>query len=57
MRSHVLHDNFTCFGSRGISVDDELPAVTFHFENSLSLKVDPHDYMFTYVSILCLATL
>ncbi|XP_035844483.1 aspartic proteinase-like protein 2, partial [Helianthus annuus] len=47
MRSHVLLDNFTCIGG-SISVDDELPAVTFHFENSLSLKVDPHDYMFAY---------
>ncbi|KAF5822385.1 putative aspartic peptidase A1 family, aspartic peptidase domain superfamily [Helianthus annuus] len=55
MRSRVLHDNFTCIGSRGMSVDDELPVVTFHFENSLSLKVHPHDYLFTYVSILCLA--
>ncbi|KAJ0623104.1 putative nepenthesin [Helianthus annuus] len=39
MRSHVLLDNFTCIGG-SISVDDELPAVTFHFENSLLLKGD-----------------
>ncbi|KAJ0792699.1 putative nepenthesin [Helianthus annuus] len=36
------------------SVDDELPAVTFRFENSLSLKVDPHDYMFAYGDLICL---
>ncbi|KAF5822390.1 putative cathepsin D [Helianthus annuus] len=53
---YVLHDTVTCIGRRGIKlVDDEFPAVTFHFENSLSLKVDPHDYLFKYVSILCLA--
>ncbi|KAJ0623085.1 putative aspartic peptidase A1 family, aspartic peptidase domain superfamily, xylanase inhibitor [Helianthus annuus] len=54
MRSRVLHDNFTCIGSRGMSVDDEFPAVTFHFENSVSLKVDPHDYMFIYGDLMCL---
>ncbi|KAJ0783545.1 putative nepenthesin [Helianthus annuus] len=53
MRSHVLLDNFTCIGG-SLSVDDELPAVTFHFENSLLLKVDPHDYMFAYGDLLCL---
>ncbi|KAJ0810015.1 putative nepenthesin [Helianthus annuus] len=53
MRSHVLLYNFTCIGG-SISVDDELPAVTFHFENSLSLKVDPHDYMFAYGDLICL---
>ncbi|MFS7905934.1 putative nepenthesin [Helianthus anomalus] len=42
---YVLHDTVTCIGRR----------VTFHFEKSLSLKVDPDDYLFRYVSILCLA--
>ncbi|PRQ38097.1 putative aspartic peptidase A1 family [Rosa chinensis] len=32
-------------------VDDGFPAVTFYFENSLSLKVYPHDYLFPSVSI------
>jgi len=34
------------------SVDDGFPAVTFYFENGLSLKVYPHDYLFPSVSIL-----
>lgn len=34
------------------SVDDGFPAVTFYFENGLSLKVYPHDYLFLSVSIL-----
>lgn len=33
------------------SLDDGFPAVTFYFENSLSLKVYPHDYLFPSVSI------
>ncbi|KAJ0623091.1 putative aspartic peptidase A1 family, aspartic peptidase domain superfamily, xylanase inhibitor [Helianthus annuus] len=37
-----------------MSVDEELPVVTFHFENSLSLKVHPHDYLFTYDDLICL---
>ncbi|KAJ0810012.1 putative nepenthesin [Helianthus annuus] len=52
---YVLHDTVTCIGRRGIKlVDDEFPAVTFHFENSLSLKVDPHDYLFKYGDLICL---
>lgn len=38
--------SFTC------SVDDGFPAVTFYFENSLSLNVYPHDYLFPSVSIM-----
>lgn len=33
------------------SVDDGFPNVTFYFENGLSLKVYPHDYLFLSVSI------
>jgi len=32
------------------SVDDGFPNVTFYFENGLSLKVYPHDYLFLSVS-------
>lgn len=28
------------------SVDDGFPTVTFHFEDSLSLTVYPHEYLF-----------
>ena len=34
------------------SVDDGFPPVTFHFENSLLLKVYPHEYLFQHVSML-----
>lgn len=28
------------------SVDDGFPTITFHFEDSLSLTVHPHEYLF-----------
>lgn len=28
------------------SIDDDFPDVTFHFEDSLTLKTYPHDYLF-----------
>ncbi|XP_020254111.1 aspartic proteinase-like protein 2 isoform X1 [Asparagus officinalis] len=37
--------DFKCFKYSG-SVDDDFPIVTLHFEKSLSLKVQPHDYFF-----------
>ncbi|MFS7916323.1 putative aspartic peptidase A1 family, aspartic peptidase domain superfamily [Helianthus anomalus] len=38
---------------RAGGVDDGFPAVTFYFENSLSLKVYPHDYLFVEEDFLC----
>ncbi|KAK1257888.1 Aspartic proteinase-like protein 2 [Acorus gramineus] len=37
--------DFECFEYAG-SVDDVFPLVKLHFENSLSLTVNPHDYLF-----------
>ncbi|XP_078432490.1 aspartic proteinase 36-like [Wolffia australiana] len=37
--------DFLCFIYTA-SVDDGFPVVTLHFENSLSLRVYPHDYLF-----------
>ncbi|XP_038972624.1 aspartic proteinase 39-like isoform X1 [Phoenix dactylifera] len=37
--------DFLCFRYSG-SVDDGFPDIVFHFENSLSLNVYPHDYLF-----------
>ncbi|KAK1290573.1 Aspartic proteinase-like protein 2 [Acorus calamus] len=37
--------DFECFKYAG-SVDDVFPLVKLHFENSLSLTVNPHDYLF-----------
>ncbi|KAG5001338.1 hypothetical protein JHK87_022410 [Glycine soja] len=36
------------------SVDDGFPAVTFFFENGLSLKVYPHDYLFPSGDFWCI---
>ncbi|KAA8538850.1 hypothetical protein F0562_025542 [Nyssa sinensis] len=41
----TVEQQFTCFQYSG-KVDDGFPDVIFHFENSLSLKVYPHDYLF-----------
>ena len=39
------------------SVDDGFPVVTLHFEKSLSLKVQPHDYFFQNDVSMIYATL
>ncbi|XP_024985538.1 aspartic proteinase-like protein 2 isoform X4 [Cynara cardunculus var. scolymus] len=52
LRLRTLHDQYTCFEFSG-SVDDGFPMVTFYFENSLSLKVYPHDYLFVFEDFLC----
>lgn len=43
---------FTC-----CSVDDGFPPVTLHFQNSLTLMVYPHEYLFPFVSKLCCTNL
>ncbi|KAF5783377.1 putative nepenthesin [Helianthus annuus] len=53
MRHLYPHDGYTCMDLSG-SLDGEFPAVTFHFESSLSLKVYPHDYLFAYDGLTCL---
>ncbi|KAK9138612.1 hypothetical protein Sjap_009206 [Stephania japonica] len=37
---------YLCFQYQGSNVDNDFPAVTFQFENSLSLVVFPHEYLF-----------
>ncbi|XP_068333524.1 aspartic proteinase 36-like [Pyrus communis] len=49
----TVHGEYTCFQYPG-SVDDGFPSVTFYFENSLSLKVYPHDYLFPYEGFWCI---
>ncbi|XP_059665606.1 aspartic proteinase 36-like isoform X2 [Cornus florida] len=41
----TVEEQFKCFKYTG-KVDDGFPAVTFRFENSLSLKIYPRDYLF-----------
>ncbi|XP_071713048.1 aspartic proteinase 36-like [Rutidosis leptorrhynchoides] len=52
LRLRTLHDQYTCFEFTG-SVDDGFPNVTFYFENSLTLNVYPHDYLFAFEDSLC----
>lgn len=52
LRLRMLHDQYTCF-EFSKNVDDGFPPVTFYFENSLSLKVYPHDYLFAFEDFLC----
>ncbi|KAJ9701327.1 hypothetical protein PVL29_006601 [Vitis rotundifolia] len=53
LKVHTIHDQFTCFQYSG-SLDDGFPPVTFHFENSLYLKVHPHEYLFSYDGLWCI---
>ncbi|KHN15578.1 Aspartic proteinase-like protein 2 [Glycine soja] len=53
LKVQTLHDEYTCF-QYSESVDDGFPAVTFFFENGLSLKVYPHDYLFPSGDFWCI---
>ncbi|KAL2470165.1 Eukaryotic aspartyl protease family protein [Abeliophyllum distichum] len=53
LKLRTLHDIYTCFDYSG-SVDDAFPPVTFHFENSLYLKVYPREYLFPFEDLMCL---
>ncbi|KAI3735803.1 hypothetical protein L6452_15318 [Arctium lappa] len=45
IKSHIVDHQFTCYKYPG-NVDKGFPVVTFHFANSLSLKLYPHHYLF-----------
>ncbi|KAM0043565.1 putative nepenthesin [Helianthus debilis subsp. tardiflorus] len=45
IQPHIIDQQFTCFKYSG-DVDKGFPVVKFHFENSLILKVSPHQYLF-----------
>lgn len=45
IKSHIVEQQFTCYKYSG-NVDKGFPDITFHFENSLSLKVYPRQYLF-----------
>ncbi|MCL7029559.1 hypothetical protein MKW94_019088 [Papaver nudicaule] len=47
LKLQTVENQFTCFDYIG-SVDDGFPLVKFHFEDSLTLTVYPHDYLFAY---------
>ncbi|KAF6162297.1 hypothetical protein GIB67_008426 [Kingdonia uniflora] len=45
LNMRTVEEQFSCFKYTG-SVDDGFPAVSFQFNNSLSLMVYPHEYLF-----------
>ncbi|CAI9090864.1 OLC1v1025733C1 [Oldenlandia corymbosa var. corymbosa] len=45
LKTHTVEGSFKCFVYSG-NVDDGFPVVTLHFEDSLSLTVYPHEYLF-----------
>lgn len=53
VKLQTVRDVYACFDYPG-SVDDGFPPVTFHFENSLYLKVYPRDYLFPYEGLMCI---
>ncbi|XP_050373114.1 aspartic proteinase 36 [Argentina anserina] len=53
LKIHTLRGEYTCFEYSG-SLDNGFPAVTLYFENSLSLKVYPHDYLFPSDGFWCI---
>ncbi|XP_002515672.2 aspartic proteinase 36 isoform X1 [Ricinus communis] len=53
LKVHIVRDEYTCFQYSG-SVDDGFPNVTFHFENSVFLKVHPHEYLFPFEGLWCI---
>ncbi|KAL3506606.1 hypothetical protein ACH5RR_031988 [Cinchona calisaya] len=52
LKLQTVHDDYTCF-DYSESIDDGFPPVTFHFGNSLLLKVYPHDYLFPFEGLMC----
>ncbi|EXC35930.1 Aspartic proteinase-like protein 2 [Morus notabilis] len=53
LKVRTVHGEYTCF-QYSESLDDAFPPVTFYFENSLSLKVHPHEYLFSYEGMWCI---
>ncbi|KAB1213419.1 Aspartic proteinase-like protein 2 [Morella rubra] len=53
LKVEKVRDEYTCF-QYSESVDDGFPNVTFHFENSLSLKVYPREYLFPFEGLWCI---
>ncbi|CAM8893340.1 unnamed protein product [Rhodiola kirilowii] len=53
MKIHTIEDQYRCFRYSD-SVDDAFPNVTFHFNNSLFFRVQPHEYLFSMEHMWCL---
>ncbi|XWS22248.1 hypothetical protein CRYUN_Cryun29cG0018200 [Craigia yunnanensis] len=53
LKLQTVRDDYTCF-QYSESLDEGFPNVTFHFENSVVLKVYPHDYLFSFNGLWCI---
>ncbi|XP_071723165.1 aspartic proteinase 36 [Rutidosis leptorrhynchoides] len=53
LKFHTVEEDYNCFQYSG-SVDDAFPNVTFHFDNSVYMKVPPHEYLFPYEGLWCI---
>ncbi|KAF3493206.1 hypothetical protein DY000_02058184 [Brassica cretica] len=53
LKVHIVDKDYKCFQYSG-KVDEGFPNVTFHFENSVFLRVYPHDYLFPYEGMWCI---
>ncbi|RZC47309.1 hypothetical protein C5167_040238 [Papaver somniferum] len=53
LTTQLVNNLYECFDFEK-SIDDSFPTVIFGFENSLQLKVYPHDYLIPYKSGYCL---
>ncbi|KAJ6343479.1 hypothetical protein OIU76_005255 [Salix suchowensis] len=53
LKVHTVRDEYTCF-QYSESLDDGFPNVTLHFENSVTLKVYPHEYLFPFEGLWCI---
>ncbi|XP_017975337.1 PREDICTED: aspartic proteinase-like protein 2 isoform X2 [Theobroma cacao] len=52
LKLQTVHDEYTCF-QYSASLDEGFPNITFHFENSVILKVYPHEYLFPFNGLWC----
>ncbi|CAH9101254.1 unnamed protein product [Cuscuta europaea] len=53
LKLRSVNDEYTCF-KYSESVDDGFPPVTIYFQNSLTLKVSPQEYLFPYENLFCI---
>ncbi|XP_022722406.1 aspartic proteinase-like protein 2 isoform X5 [Durio zibethinus] len=53
LKLQTVQDDYTCF-QYSESLDEGFPNVTFHFENSVILKVYPHEYLFPFNGLWCI---
>ncbi|KAK6914389.1 Xylanase inhibitor, C-terminal [Dillenia turbinata] len=53
LKVQIVDGQYTCF-QYSESLDDGFPNITFVFENSVTLKVYPHEYLFPFDDLWCI---